>query len=125
MLKYWLCTLIWDTCQPVRRRRVISLSRSKDTCCTPACCSLLHACRVAYSFCTSPSFVLWALRHPPQISVHEINTTQDDFVVLASDGLWDHVSNIEAVEIVRKAAYDDGVPESAGDRLVQVRIWLC
>ncbi|CAM9914357.1 unnamed protein product [Scytosiphon promiscuus] len=55
----------------------------------------------------------------PEISVHEINTTQDDFVVLASDGLWDHVSNIEAVEIVRKAAYDDGVPESAGDRLVQ------
>ncbi|CAM9883609.1 unnamed protein product, partial [Hapterophycus canaliculatus] len=42
----------------------------------------------------------------PEISVHEINTSQDDFVVLASDGLWDHVSNIEAVEIVRKAAYD-------------------
>lgn len=52
--------------------------------------------------------------------VHEIDASQDDFVVLASDGLWDHVSNIEAVEIVRKAAYDDGKPETAGDRLVQV-----
>lgn len=56
-----------------------------------------------------------------QISVHEINASQDDFVVLASDGLWDHVTNYEAVEIVRKAAYDDGKPETAGDRLVQVR----
>lgn len=55
-----------------------------------------------------------------QISVHEINTSQDDFVVLASDGLWDHVSNYEAVEIVRKAAYDEGKPEVASDRLVQV-----
>lgn len=53
--------------------------------------------------------------------VHEIDASQDDFVVLASDGLWDHVSNYEAVEIVRKAAYDDGKPEAAGDRLVQVR----
>lgn len=60
-----------------------------------------------------------------QISVHDINSSQDDFVVLASDGLWDHVSNYEAVEIVRKAAYDDGKPETASDRLVQVRGLHC
>lgn len=55
-----------------------------------------------------------------QISVHEIDEAQDDFVVLASDGLWDHVSNAEAVEIVRNAAYVDGEPEAAGDRLIMV-----
>lgn len=58
---------------------------------------------------------------PPQISVHEIDQSNDDFVILASDGLWDHVTNLEAVEIVRKAAYSDKHPESASDCLVQVR----
>lgn len=53
--------------------------------------------------------------------MHTIDRNQDEFVVLASDGLWDHVSNAEAVEIVRTAAYEDGDPESAGDRLIQVR----
>ena len=60
--------------------------------------------------------------HPDaQISVHEIDEFRDDFVVLASDGLWDHVTNAEAVEIVRTAAYVDKKPESAGDRLIMVR----
>lgn len=65
-----------------------------------------------FFFCLSPS----------QISVHAIDRTHDDFVVLASDGLWDHVNNDEAVEIVRIAAYEDGDPESAGDRLIKVHI---
>ncbi|CAM9785929.1 unnamed protein product, partial [Ectocarpus fasciculatus] len=55
----------------------------------------------------------------PEISVHEIDQSNDDFVILASDGLWDHVTNLEAVEIVRKAAYSDKRPESASDCLVQ------
>ncbi|CAM9675444.1 unnamed protein product [Ectocarpus sp. 4 AP-2014] len=55
----------------------------------------------------------------PEISVHEIDQSNDDFVILASDGLWDHVTNLEAVEIVRKAAYSDKHPESASDCLVQ------
>lgn len=52
--------------------------------------------------------------------MHEIDEARDDFVVLASDGLWDHVTNAEAVEIVRNAAYVDGEPEAAGDRLIMV-----
>ena len=52
--------------------------------------------------------------------MHDIDESRDDFVVLASDGLWDHVTNAEAVEIVRTAAYVDGEPESAGDRLIMV-----
>lgn len=56
--------------------------------------------------------------------MHKIDRAMDDFVVLASDGLWDHVSNAEAVDIVRTAAYDDGDPESAGNRLIKVRLSL-
>ena len=56
----------------------------------------------------------------PQIFVHKVDHNLDDFVVLASDGLWDHVTNEEAVEIVRAAAYEDGDPKSAGDRLIKV-----
>lgn len=48
----------------------------------------------------------------------------DDFVVIASDGLWDYVTNAEAVEIVREAAYEDGDPESSSDRLIQVNIFI-
>lgn len=57
-----------------------------------------------------------------QILVHNIDTTQDEFVVLASDGLWDYVSSAEAVEIVQTAAYTDGRPSSAGERLIEVCI---
>lgn len=55
-----------------------------------------------------------------QIFVHKVDHNLDDFVVLASDGLWDHVTNEEAVEIVRAAAYEDGDPKSAGGRLIKV-----
>lgn len=55
-----------------------------------------------------------------QILVHRVDRTLDDFVVIASDGLWDYVTNAEAVEIVRTAAYEDGDPESSSDRLIQV-----
>ncbi|CAN0383608.1 unnamed protein product, partial [Ascophyllum nodosum] len=55
----------------------------------------------------------------PEIFVHKVDHNLDDFVVLASDGLWDHVTNEEAVEIVRAAAYEDGDPKSAGDRLIK------
>ncbi|KAJ0624529.1 putative protein-serine/threonine phosphatase [Helianthus annuus] len=35
----------------------------------------------------------------PSVSIHEINS-QDKFLIFASDGLWDHLSNEEAVHIV-------------------------
>ncbi|KAI3677110.1 hypothetical protein L1987_86730 [Smallanthus sonchifolius] len=35
----------------------------------------------------------------PSISIHEINS-KDEFIIFASDGLWEHLSNEEAVSIV-------------------------
>ncbi|KAH7446616.1 hypothetical protein KP509_01G065000 [Ceratopteris richardii] len=51
-----------------------------------------------------PKFRLPALPHPvltsePAILVHELQP-YDKFLIFASDGLWEHVSNQEAVELV-------------------------
>lgn len=35
----------------------------------------------------------------PSVLVHQLNP-EDHFVIFASDGLWDHLSNEEAVDIV-------------------------
>ncbi|KAK9677521.1 hypothetical protein RND81_11G149100 [Saponaria officinalis] len=40
------------------------------------------------------------LSSEPSISVHELQP-QDQFVIFASDGLWEHLSNQEAVDIVQ------------------------
>ena len=45
----------------------------------------------------------------------EILTTKDKFVVLASDGVWEHLSNQDVVDIARK--HDD--PKQASDAVVQ------
>ncbi|CAM9711906.1 unnamed protein product, partial [Choristocarpus tenellus] len=55
----------------------------------------------------------------PEITEHSINPELDEFVILASDGLWDYVSSQEAVEIVQEAAYQDQNPKDAGDRLIK------
>ena len=39
------------------------------------------------------------LRAEPAISVHKIHP-EDQFLIFASDGLWEHLSNQEAVDIV-------------------------
>ena len=40
------------------------------------------------------------LRAEPAISVHKIHP-EDQFLIFASDGLWEHLSNQEAVDIVQ------------------------
>ncbi|XP_076893837.1 putative protein phosphatase 2C 46 [Bidens hawaiensis] len=40
------------------------------------------------------------LRSDPSVSMHEIQP-EDRFVIFASDGLWEHLSNQEAVDIVK------------------------
>mmetsp|Transcript_37760 Transcript_37760/g.97412 ORF Transcript_37760/g.97412 Transcript_37760/m.97412 type:complete len:456 (+) Transcript_37760:263-1630(+) len=44
----------------------------------------------------------------PEVSEFDLNASTDDFIVLASDGLWDVVSNDEAITIVRKSANSIG-----------------
>jgi len=39
------------------------------------------------------------LRAEPAITVHKIHP-EDQFLIFASDGLWEHLSNQEAVDIV-------------------------
>lgn len=56
-----------------------------------------------------PLYAKFRLRDPirrpiltsdPSISVHEIQPI-DQFIIFASDGLWEHLSNQEAVDIVQ------------------------
>ncbi|CAM9152371.1 unnamed protein product [Phaeothamnion confervicola] len=39
----------------------------------------------------------------PEVSVHALDPLRDEFVILGSDGLWDYLSNQEAVEVVAAA----------------------
>ena len=45
------------------------------------------------------SFSKQILSPEPSIFIHEINS-RDEFLIFASDGLWEHLSNEEAVDIV-------------------------
>mgnify|MGYP003701929069 CR=1 FL=1 len=40
------------------------------------------------------------LSSEPAIVVHQLQTT-DQFIIFASDGLWEHISNQEAVDLVQ------------------------
>lgn len=60
-------------------------------------------------FNREPLYAKFRLRDPikkailssePSISVHELQP-EDQFVIFASDGLWEHLSNQEAVDIVQ------------------------
>ncbi|KAL8088545.1 putative protein phosphatase 2C 28 [Apium graveolens] len=61
-------------------------------------------------FNREPLFAKFRLREPikrpilssdPAISVHQLQP-HDQFIIFASDGLWEHLSNQEAVDIVQK-----------------------
>lgn len=60
-------------------------------------------------FNREPLYAKFRLREPfkrpilssePSISVHELQP-HDQFLIFASDGLWEHLSNQEAVDIVQ------------------------
>jgi pyruvate dehydrogenase phosphatase len=60
-------------------------------------------------FNREPLYAKFRLRQPfkmpilssdPSISVHELQP-HDQFLIFASDGLWEHLSNQEAVDIVQ------------------------
>ncbi|XP_076960769.1 putative protein phosphatase 2C 38 isoform X1 [Bidens hawaiensis] len=50
-------------------------------------------------FRVSKPFSKQILSPQPSVTIHEINP-QDEFLIFASDGLWEHISNEEAVNIV-------------------------
>ena len=60
-------------------------------------------------FNREPLYAKFRLREPfknpilssePSISAHQLQA-QDQFIIFASDGLWEHLSNQEAVDIVQ------------------------
>lgn len=61
-----------------------------------------------------PLYAKFRLREPfkkpilssdPTISVHELQP-HDQFVIFASDGLWEHLTNQEAVDIVQNSPHN-------------------
>lgn len=64
-------------------------------------------------FNRSPLYAKFRLREPfkrpilssePSISVHELQP-HDQFIIFASDGLWEHLSNQDAVDIVQNHSH--------------------
>ncbi|CAG9310040.1 unnamed protein product [Blepharisma stoltei] len=53
----------------------------------------------------------------PEIKIHEM-TKSDKFIVLATDGVWEFVSNEECVNLVGRF-YREGIPESACNALME------
>lgn len=49
------------------------------------------------------------LRAEPAITVHKIHP-EDQFLIFASDGLWEHLSNQEAVDIVNTCPRNVSLP---------------
>lgn len=54
----------------------------------------------------------------PDITVHEIDWDDDEFVILASDGIWDVLSDKQAVRIVQRSLRQFGNQEKAAQELV-------
>lgn len=59
----------------------------------------------------------------PEIEVHNI-TREDEFILLASDGLWDVISTAEAVKIARQALGEDRSPSTCCEELCELALKL-
>ena len=71
-----------------------STCHSKSTCVTVLLITLWSLCRSIGDADLKP-----AVTAQPEVSQHQL-TAEDEFVVVASDGLWDKLSNEEAVRLV-------------------------
>mmetsp|Transcript_83461 Transcript_83461/g.153265 ORF Transcript_83461/g.153265 Transcript_83461/m.153265 type:complete len:700 (-) Transcript_83461:37-2136(-) len=55
----------------------------------------------------------------PEIFVHEVDWDEDEFVIIASDGIWDVISDKEAVKIVQQKLHLTGNEDLASEALVR------
>eukprot|EP00927_Polykrikos_kofoidii_P033738 TRINITY_DN28567_c0_g1_i1.p1 TRINITY_DN28567_c0_g1~~TRINITY_DN28567_c0_g1_i1.p1 ORF type:complete len:819 (-),score=164.47 TRINITY_DN28567_c0_g1_i1:106-2562(-) len=57
----------------------------------------------------------------PEITIHEVDWDRDEFVILASDGIWDVVTDKMAVRLVQQCLRSkDGSEEKAAQLLVKI-----
>ena len=49
----------------------------------------------------------------PVVSVHTIDEELDEFVIIATDGVWEFISSEDAVDIVGKCLYDGGKKDAS------------
>lgn len=82
--------------------------------------------RVSGDLAMSRSFGDLRLKHPkklvvaaPEVRIMELNPS-DEFIILASDGLWDVISDQKACDIARKCA----TPQEASKKLVESALQL-
>jgi len=54
----------------------------------------------------------------PDITIHEIDWDADEFVILATDGIWDVISDKDAVRLVQRCLQQFGNEEKAAEELV-------
>jgi len=59
----------------------------------------------------------------PECNDHFV-TPEDEFLILASDGLWDVVSTSEAVKLTQKAFREEKTPRAAAEELCDLAIRL-
>ena len=57
--------------------------------------------------------------HEPELKVLTNLSKSDKFIVLASDGLWDRISNEEVTRMVASPFYEKGDPEGAVTLLIK------
>jgi len=60
-----------------------------------------------------------ALSAEPEFTVRRLSPTEDHFLLLACDGLWDVLSDTEACRLIVEGLHRLGSPQEACDRLVE------
>merc|ERR1712125_70105 len=55
----------------------------------------------------------------PEITIHEVDWEADEFVILASDGIWDVMSDRDAVRLVQRSLREGSSEAKAAEALVK------
>jgi len=56
----------------------------------------------------------------PEITIHEVDWDGDELVIIASDGIWDVVTDKDAVRLVQRCLREGQSEEEAAKRLVKL-----
>lgn len=62
------------------------------------------------------------MKHTPDITHIRVDAAEDKFLILATDGLWDFVSDKEAVHLVASLKGGDGREKAAAQALVELAL---